>query len=464
MRQPATESAPPRAVGMPMGIGLRRRALLRRAAVSAAAAEGWAWLAACGRSSEQGSSTGRTAKGPVTLTLASPGDAAVQADKWKPLLSAWQQRFPDVQLAQDVFGASMPQYSDRLGVVFAGGGGYDALQMHWTVVGDIMTRGWMQPLDALIARDRSVNLADFPAHIVAAHQWRNKQYGIPFIGNPIVPWFNADLYAGYGVTTPADHVKGNRWTLTQWLDSARATTRGQGDDKTWGYGGGGKGTGVAGVNYWLPVVWSFGGDLWNKDVTALALDSREALAGLDFFANAIVKQEVAPPVSQSASWDETSGKVGMGTYSPYTDFKKYAWQPGMAVNPRGTGGVFHLTGSQSYGICKQTEHTDDAWLWCKWLSDDGVKIWMDLADQTAPQRKSHIEYTGWTRTRKPWETFWPAVLESQRLPVTIPGWTAIFEIFSAEYDQVLAGKMTAQEAVARAKPQIDGKLKSLPRT
>ena len=71
------------------------------------------------------------------------------------------------------------------------------------------------------------NLADFPAHIVAAHSWRNKQYGIPFIGNPIVPWFNASLYANYGVTSPVDHVKANRWTLTQWLDSARATTRGR---------------------------------------------------------------------------------------------------------------------------------------------------------------------------------------------------------------------------------------------
>ena len=474
MQQPATTSAQLPAAGMPLetsdasvdgvrgGGEILRRALLRGVVAAAAGAAGSAWLAACGLSSQQSAPTGRTAKGQVTLTLASPGDSAVQADKWKPLLSAWQQRFPEVQLQQDIFGAGMPQYNDKLGVVFAGGGSYDALQMHWTVVGDIMTRGWMQPLDALIAKDKAVNLADFPPHIVAAHSWRTKQYGIPFIGNPIVPWFNASLYANYGAVPPADHVKANRWTTTQWLDSARGTTRGQGDDKTWGYGGAGRGTGIGGVNYWLPVVWTFGGDLWNKGITALALDSKEALAGLDFFADAIVRHEVAPPVSQPALWDETSGKIGMGTYSPYTDFKKYAWQPGMAINPTGPGGGFHLTGSQSYGICKQTKHTDDAWLWCKWLSEDGVKIWMDLADQTAPQRKSHIEYAGWTKTRKPWETFWPTVLQNQRLPVTVPGWTAIFEIFSAEYDQVLTGKMTSQQAVARAKPQIDLKLKALP--
>jgi ABC-type glycerol-3-phosphate transport system substrate-binding protein len=334
--------------------------------------------------------------------------------------------------------------------------------MHWTVVGDIMTRGWMEPLDARIAKDRSVNMADFPPYVVGAHQWRGKQYGVPFIGNPIVPWFNASLYTRYGATTPAEHVKANRWTLTQWLDTARSTTRGQGDDKTWGYGGAGRGTGVGGVNYWLPVVWSFGGDLWNKDITAFALDSKEALAGLEYFADIMGKHEVAPPVGQAALWAETTGKIGMGTYSPYTDFSRYAWQPGMGFNPRGTAAANHLCGSQSYGICKQTKHPDDAWLWVRWLSEDGVKIWMDLADQTAPQRKSHIQYEGWLKSRKPWETFWPSVLESQRLPRTIPGWTAIFQIFSAEYDLVLEGKQTAQQAVARAKPQIDNQLKLLP--
>jgi multiple sugar transport system substrate-binding protein len=278
-----------------------------------------------------------------------------------------------------------------------------------------------------------------------------------------VPYFNASLYPRLGITTtPADHVTANKWTLTQWLDAAKSTTRGQGDDRTWGYGGAGKGNGIGGVAYWLPYVWAFGGDLWNKDLTAFALDSKEALAGLEFFADTMNKNAVAPPLSETMLWDEASGKIGMGTYSPYTDFKRYAWQPGMAVNPRGTAPLYHLCGSQSYGITKQTKHTDDSWLWVRWLSEDGVKIWMDLADQTAPQRKSHIQYEGWLKTRKPWETFWPAVLESQRLPVTIPGWNAVFDIFSAEYDQVLAGKQTAQQAVAKTKPQIDAKLKALP--
>jgi multiple sugar transport system substrate-binding protein len=418
-------------------------------------------LAACGQSEANNTLT-RSSKERVTITLATPGDAAVQTDKWKPMLAAWQQRFPDVQIAQDIFGAGMPQYNDKLVITFAGGQFYDALQMHWTVVGDIMTRGWMQPLDALIAKDKTVNMADFPPHIVSAHQWRGKQYGVPFIGNPIVPYFNASLYTSQGVTTPADYIKSNKWTLQQWLDTTKSTTRGQGDDKTWGYGGGGKGNGIGGVNYWLPYVWAFGGDLWNKDITAFALDSKEALQGLQFFADIIVKNQVAPPISQPALWDEGSGKIGMGTYSPYTDFKRYSWTPGMALNPVGTGPLAHLCGSQSYGICTQTKHRDDAWLWVRWLSLDGVKTWMDLADQTAPQRKSHIQYEGWLKTRKPWETFWPAVLESQRLPTTIPGWTAIFEIFAAEYDQVLAGKQTAQDAVSKTKPQIDAKLKTLP--
>ena len=178
----------------------------------------------------------------------------------------------------------------------------------------------------------------------------------------------------------------------------------------------------------------------------------------------IVKHEVAPPVSQGALWDISTGKIATGTFSPNNvlDFQKYTWQPGMVANPRGSAGLWHLCGSQSYGIGQQSKHVDDAWLWCKWLSEDGVKLWLDRSVRTAPQRKSQIQYAGWTKTRQPWETAWPAVLETQRLPVTIPGWQAIFEIFSAEYDQALAGKVTVQQAVVKAKPAIDEKLKRLP--
>ena len=70
-----------------------------------------------------------------------------------------------------------------------------------------------------------------------------------------------------------------------------------------------------------------------------------------------------------------------------------------------------------------------------------MKIWLDQAVRTAPQRKSQIQYPGRMKSRQAWETAWPAVLETQRLPTTIPGWQAIFEVFSAEFDQALMGKV-----------------------
>jgi hypothetical protein len=82
-----------------------------------------------------------------------------------------------------------------------------------------------------------------------------------------------------GQSTPAEYAGTDTWTWDQFLRTARETTRGEGEEKTWGYGGQGRGTGVAGVNFWLPVVSASGGDLWNRDLTATTLDSEEALAG-----------------------------------------------------------------------------------------------------------------------------------------------------------------------------------------
>ncbi len=403
---------------------------------------------------------GNQSKGSVTLGVSVAWGSQVQADQWKPVLDAWQQHYPNITLDVNGFqGNSVADYKKKLITVLAGGEVYDALYTHFSIAGEMMAKKLFIPLDQLLAKDKNeVNLADFPASTLAGDKWKGTQYALPFDNAPISFWYNADLFRRYGVRTPTEYVTANTWTWDQFLQTASQTTRGVGDDKTWGYGGQGRGTGVAGVNFWLPYVWSFGGDLWNEDMTAFALDTKEAMAGLQFFADLIVKHQVAPPVDQGGQWAYGTGKVPTGVFSVsiLQLLKTYDWALGMAPNPSGPAGRFHYTGSGSYGIYAGRKHQDEAWLWCRWITTDAVKVWLDLGLWTAPLRKSQAQYQGWLKARQPWETEWPKVLETIRAPrAAITGWQEIMTVFSEQYDQALAGKITVQQAVEAAKKPIN---------
>jgi multiple sugar transport system substrate-binding protein len=342
----------------------------------------------------------------------------------------------------------------------AAGTVYDALHPHHVLSGEFMAKGLLLPLDGLAAKDRDIRMDDFPALLLDTYTWRGKKYGVPIEVNPGAFFFSKDIFTKLGVRTPAEHAKAGRWTWDQFLATAKEVTQGQDDAKTWGWGqGSGRGTGYWGWDPWMPIVWAMGGDMWTKDLTGLALDTKEALAGLQFFADLMLKHQVAPPVDQSKLWDHATGKIAMGTIKPFMVplYKDYAWTPGMVVRPSGPAGTFTSAGSSMFGIYANTKRQDDAWLWCKWISDAGMKVWLDNGYFTAPPRKSLATYPGWLKSRQPWEDadVWAKSAERTRLPKALPGWDAIIAAFSAEFDQALAGKVTPQQAVEKAKGTVN---------
>jgi multiple sugar transport system substrate-binding protein len=426
-------------------------------------------LAACGASGAAGGGTGGQGAGaasgtPKSLAVAANTGAGTQLEAWKPIWPAWEQQYPQIKLETLTGIAGTDEFRVKLVAALAGGTNYDALHIHHILSGEFMAKSLLRPLDGIIGKDKDVRLEDFPALLAGAYRWRGKQYGVPIEANPWAVDFNADLFAQQGVKTPAELARDNAWTWDQLLATAKQMTRGQGEEKTWGYGGFGRGTGYWGWTYWLPVVWSQGGDLWNKDATAFGLDGKEGLAGVQFFADLMLKHEVAPPVDQGKLWDNATGRVGLGSFAPFTvpNFKTYSWKPGMATNPRGPAGANHASGSSMFGIYAKAKLPDEAWLWTKWISDQGVKTWLDTGGFTAPTRKSLTQYRGWTSSRQPWESVdaWTRAVETLRLPLAVPGWDPAIKALAVQIDQALLGKLAVEQALQQAKVEVNAILKA----
>jgi multiple sugar transport system substrate-binding protein len=346
---------------------------------------------------------------------------------------------------------------------------YDVIQVHQVVSGDFMAKNLLKPLDSFIAKDTAeVNPNDFSAYALNATKWQGKTYGLPDNMSLWAIWYNADLFTKYGVKTPTEWAKEGKWTWDQFLQTAREMTRGQGENKTWGlgsiWGGYSPALGFWGWVYYLPVVWSYGGDMWNKEVTAFALDTKEAVEGLQYFADLILKHQVAPPVDQGPQWDPKPGKVAMGYFGHFHVplYKEAAWKISMVNVPSGRAGLFSPGGFSMMSMFREAKNEEAAWLWCKWFTLDGQKAFLDAGVYTAPTRKSLANYPGWVKNRQPWEDLqvWAKATETFRTPQAVPGWVKIInDNWAKQYDQVLAGKITLQEAVAAAKKAIDAILK-----
>ncbi|MGI8912614.1 MAG: extracellular solute-binding protein [Chloroflexota bacterium] len=399
----------------------------------------------------------------ATLKIAVGEGGQSQAVQWDPIWAAWQKLHPEFKTDVNSFpGASVDQYREKVITLLAGGETFDNLYFHHVISGEFMGHSLLRPIDSYIAQNASaVNTADYSPYLLKIFSWNGKQYGLPQEANPWTIWYNADLFAKEGLPPPTTLIQANKWDWTTgFLDVAKSATHKGGDTPTWGYGGYGNGQGYWGWTYWLPPVWSNGGDLWTSDFMHLALDQPPALEALQYWADLSGKDAVAPPQDQGKQWDQTSGNLAMGSFAPFTvpNFDKFHWKAGMVVNPGGSAaGAFYASGTSAFGISTVSKNPDTAWKWCQWICTEGVKIWLDHGFFTAPPRKSLATYPGWVNSRKPWEDvdMWAKATAAIRLPPAIPGWTIAINALSKELDQALLGKQTMKEAIAKVKAPVD---------
>ncbi len=414
-------------------------------------------------SASPAASTASVQSAGVTLKIAVAEGGQSQAVQWDPIWAAWQQLHPEFKTTVNSFtGLSVDQYREKLITLLAGGETFDNLYFHHVISGEFMGHGLLRPIDSYIAQNASaVNTSDYSPYLLKIFGWEGKQYGLPQEANPWATWYNSDLLARSGLQKPEELIQSNKWDWTTgFLDLAKSATHKGSDAQTWGYGGWGNGQGYWGWTYWLPPVWSNGGDLWTSDFKHLALDQDPAIEALQFWADLSTKYDVAPPQDQGKQWDQTAGQIAMGSFAPFTvpNFDKFHWKPGMVVNPSGpAAGAFYASGTSAFGISTLSKNPDPAWQWCQWICTDGVKIWLDHGFFTAPPRKSLATYPGWVSSRKPWESVdtWAKATAAIRLPAAVPGWTDAINALSKELNLALLGKQTAKDAIAKVKAPID---------
>src|SRR5690606_22118835 len=118
------------------------------------------------------------------------------------------------------------------------------------------------------------DLSDYYPSILAVNEYEGGIYGLPWIAQPVVTYYNRDLFEAAGLEEPTAD-----WTWDDFMEYARALTLdtdGDGETDQWGFIN----------NGWPPpyiFVWQAGGELINEDFTEASIDSPEFLEGFEFY-------------------------------------------------------------------------------------------------------------------------------------------------------------------------------------
>lgn len=274
---------------------------------------------------------------------------------------------------------SEPQPADyytKLQTTIAGRTGPDLFWLSQEFIANYAELGAILDISEMLNADDSpaADLSDYFEEILKTAQYNGSTYGLPWISQPVMLYYNPQLFADAGIDEPTED-----WTWDDFLSAAEALT----DAEAGVYG--------TSFNSWPPIhmfIWQAGGETITPELDACPIDTPEAIEGAQFYADIIYNEQYAAPESAIAEQGfgemAKAGKVAM-FYGGATDDLDYAHtkdeknaEMKMALVPSGPTGRTTFSWTASTVINAGTENPQAAYKALVALTE-GIHHWKIVA-------------------------------------------------------------------------------------
>ncbi len=194
-------------------------------------------------------------------------------------------------------------YYTKLQTTIAGGQGADLMWLSQEYIPGYAERGALLDLSECLANSDkpAANLDDYFPDVLQTARFNDGVYGLPWIAQPVIMYYNPALFQEAGVAEPTED-----WTWDDFKAAAEQIT----DPERGIYG--------TAFNDWPPIqmfIWQAGGEVISEDRTQSPIDTPEAIAGTQFYKDIIFNPQYAAPenVIQEQGFAELAknGKVAM---------------------------------------------------------------------------------------------------------------------------------------------------------
>jgi len=238
-------------------------------------------------------------------------------------------------------------------------GTYDVAQFDNSFLMPFCQAQAMAPLDGYLGDSSEYDIADFSQSQQDYGKCNGETLGLTLSTEPMIQWYRTDIYEKLGLT-PAK-------TWDEYYNNAKKV-------QDAGYGGQIIGFGPNVSWWWMTMVWSFGGNLYD-DALNPTVKSKEAIAATDFLKKLMT---VSPKGASTANSDEVTSKFlgenigAMINYSGYygsvldKSINKNEGKIGTAPMPKGSADITHLAG-WNIGIPKDAKNPTAAWKFLEYV-------------------------------------------------------------------------------------------------
>ena len=233
-------------------------------------------------------------------------------------------------------------------------GQYDVAQFDNTFLAPYGAAGTMMPLDDYVAASEAYDIADFEQGQQDYGKHDGETLGLTLSTEPMIQWYRTDIYDELGLE-PAE-------TWDEFMANARAVEEaGRGDGAIIGWG-------PNASWWWMTLVWSFGGHLYDDELNP-TVASPEAVAATQYMKDLLA---YGPEGGISASGDDVTNKFlsqDIGAMIQYSGYWGVALDPansafvgklGTAPMPKGAADITHLAG-WNIGIPADAPNPDEGW-------------------------------------------------------------------------------------------------------
>lgn len=387
-------------------------------------------------------------KPPVEIKVAfwgAPDEVNITSD----IISRWQKAHPNITVRLEH--TPYRGYADKLLTRIAGRAAPDIICTEVDLFVTFQSKHVLLDLTPYVGGDPEFDLKDYYPQIISRFTVDNKLYAVPRDTAPFAcVYYNKKLFDEAKLPYPVDG-----WDMNDMLDKAQKLTKVDAEGRTTQYG--------FYAWAWMNFVYAFGGTLVDdvKNPAQCTLNSKESVAGLQFYSDLINKYKVQP--STTAMTNLAMGVQGMFMTGRLAMFSSGIWEtPGLrkiqdfewdvVMFPKGPDGKRGFgTGGSGYCILKESKHPKEAFEVIKALA--GKEAQMKLAETglAQPAIMSIAMSNLWANDGK--VPYNKKMLDSAMKYVIYdpftPVWREAKEMYIIpELDLLFGGKKTAEQAVA----------------
>lgn len=271
---------------------------------------------------------------------------------YEDLLDEYYKEHPNVKVTFET--TPFADYQQKMTVLAAG---QELADIGWAaerMVPQFINNGILKDLSSLKDTE-AFDYDDIIPGTLTQYEADGNLYGIPFSTPPHIVFYNKTLFEDKGLETPTELAEKGEWNWGKFEEVAKQIAEDEG---------------VYGANlfrewnYWqnlLAHTWSYGGDLFNEEVTEFTWDSDAGVETLSMLERMMFEDESHPKAGDQVAFE--AGNVGMffDVYS-YTstarEIEDFEWD--IAPVPAGPEGSFPLMGQAGYVMFEGTEHPEEA--------------------------------------------------------------------------------------------------------